>query len=184
MAKTRQQKEKTVVTLIDKFNRAKSVIFADYKGIKTSELDNLRKKLDDLGAEITVAKNTLIELALKLARGDAAPSGGSGAGPRAILEGPTVVMFAYDDAITPIKILVKAIKDYQKGSIKSGFLGTDFLDPAYIVHLASLPSKLELQGKVVGLLLAPLSGMVGVLNANLRNLVYALDQVRRQRGGE
>jgi len=175
MAKTRIQKQNSVAILTDKLNRSKSVIFADYKGIKTSEFDNLRKKLKEQGAEITVIKNTLLDIALKSARGGSLTS---------IFEGPTAVMFAYDDDIIPMKILVKAIKDYQKGSIKSGFLGIDFLDLISIQRLASLPSKLELQAKVVGVLTAPLSGMVGVLQGNLANLVYLLDQVRRQKGGE
>lgn len=179
MAKTRQQKQDCVASLTDKLNRSKSVIFADYKGIKTSELNNLRKKLKEQGAEITVAKNTLLELALKLARGDAQERSLA-----SIFEGPTAVMFAYNDDITPIKTIYKAIKDLQRGSIKSGFLGIDFLDHISIQRLALLPSRLELQTKVVKVLTAPLLGMVRVLQGNLSNLVYTLDQIRRQRGGE
>ena len=53
-----------------------------------------------------------------------------------------------------------------------------------ITRLAELPSKLELQAKIVGSLSSPLYGMVNVLQGNLRNLVYALDQIRISKGGE
>jgi len=60
----------------------------------------------------------------------------------------------------------------------------EFIDEYKVNRLATLPSKDELRAKVVGTLGAPLYGIVGVLQANLRNLVYALDQIRISRGGE
>ena len=92
-------------------------------------------------------------------------------------------MFAYNDEISPIKLLVKALKDASLGKVKSGFLGKDFLDEARILQLATLPTKDELRAKTVGILVAPLQGMVGVLQANLRNLVYALSEIQKAKGG-
>ncbi|MDP3947741.1 MAG: 50S ribosomal protein L10, partial [bacterium] len=103
--------------------------------------------------------------------------------PTSNLEGPTATLFAYDDEISPIKILVKALKDAALGKVKSGFLGDLVLDEAKILQLATLPTKDELRGKIVGILAAPLQGMVGVLQGNLRNLVYALNQIKIAKGG-
>lgn len=177
--KTRVQKENNVLTLTDKLSRAKSIVFADYQGLKMSQLSELRGKLKSSQAEFSVTKNTLLKLALK--NSQLAVSDGT------VFQGPVATLFSYQDEITPIKTLVKAIKDFAKGKIKAGFLGSEFLDQYRINSLAQLPSKQELQGKVVGVLAAPLQGFLGVLNANLRGLVYALDQVRQlaeQRGGE
>ena len=58
------------------------------------------------------------------------------------------------------------------------------MDQYSIISLANLPSKDELRAKIVGSLAAPLYGVVNVLQANIRNLVYALDQVRISKGGE
>lgn len=176
MAKTRQQKEATVQILTDKFSQAKSVVFADYQGLTMKQLSELRNKLRDQEAEFTITKDSLSKLALKQAHLDLSDD--------SIQAGPTATLFSYDDQISPIKTLVKALKDAGLGKVKGGFLGSDFVDAIAVNRLANLPSKHELQGKVVGVLVAPLSGMVNVLQGNLRNLVYALDQIRIQKGGE
>ena len=175
MAKTKDQKQKLVENVADKLNKSKSVVFADFQGLKMSQLSNLRKSLREADAEFNVTKNTLLGISLKQA---GLPQ------PDEIQEGQTATLFAYGDEIAPIKLLVKALKDAQTGKIKAGILNDDILDSFTIIRLANLPTKLELQAKVVGSLAAPLSGMVGVLQANLRNLVYALDQIRFSRGGE
>ena len=167
MAKTRQQKQEQVAKLTEKLGRAKAVVFADYKGLNMKQLSDLRDKLREVNGEFTITKNTLLERAL----------------PSTNLEGPTATLFAYDDEISPIKILVKALKDVALGKVKSGIMGKDILDEAIILQLATLPTKNELRAKTVGVLIAPLQGMVGVLQGNLRNLVYALNQIKLQRGG-
>ncbi len=174
--KTRAQKEVTVTELTEKLSKAKSVVFADYRGLKMSQLLELRKKLREQDAELAVTKNSLLKLALverKLNVDDGE-----------VLEGPIATLFAYDDEISPIKTLVKGLKEFQIGKIKGGFLGEEYLVDLKINSLANLPTKLELQAKVVGVLVAPLQGMVTVLQGNLKNLVYALDQVRISKGGE
>lgn len=183
MPKTRIQKEETVTKLAEKLGRAKSVVFADYqqsgtpgsKGMTMSQLSDLRNQLSDVSAEFTVTKNNLLKLALKdrnILTDDA------------VLDGPTATLFSYDDEISPIKILVKALKDNAIGIIKGGIFEGEAIDEIKINKLASLPSKVELRGQVVGVLAAPLHGIVGVLQANLRNLVYALDAIRVSKGGE
>lgn len=168
MPKTRTQKEEIVVKLKEKLEKSKAVVFADYKGLTMSQLSDIRNKLREHNAQFSITKNTLLKLAM----------------PEAEMEGPTATLFAYDDQITPIKILVKAFKDFAIGKIKSGFLDGEALDASKIMQLSTLPSKDELRGKVVGVLVAPLTGMVSVLQGNLRNLVYALNQIKIQKGGE
>lgn len=176
MAKTRAQKEQSVSQYSEKLQKARSVVFADYKGLKMSQMSALRNQLRDQEAEFTVTKNTLLKLALKNSSLDTPNS--------ELFSGPLATLFSYGDEISPIKALVKTIKDAQTGKIKGGIFGTDFMDGFAITRLANLPSKLELQTKVVGCLNAPLQGIVGVLNANIRNLVYTIDQIRVSKGGE
>lgn len=174
MAKTRQQKEETVQKLREKLDKAKAVVFADYKGLTMKQLSELRDKLRDQDAEFSITKNTLLERALPSSIFHLPPSS---------LDGPTATLFAYDDQISPIKILVKALKDAALGKIKKGFLGSVALDEAKIIQLSTLPSRDELRGQMVGVLIAPLRGMVSVLQGNLRNLVYALSEIHKMRGG-
>jgi large subunit ribosomal protein L10 len=179
MPKTRLQKEETVVKLKDKLQRSKSVVFTDYQGMTMTQLSDLRNKLLDAQAEFSVTKNNLIKIALK----DALPNSNSQI-PDSVYSGSIATLFSYDDEINPIKILTKALKDNQVGQIKAGLLDGEFMDQYKVQKLASLPSKDELRAKVVGSLGSPLYGIVGVLQANLRNLVYALDQIRISKGGE
>lgn len=167
MPKTRAQKEGIVKDLSEKFSRAHGVVFADYKGLTMSQLSTLRHKLDEVQAEFTVTKNTLLKKA----------------SPQVDMTGPTATLFAFDDQISPIKLLVKALKDAGIGKVKSGFLGQDLLDEAKILQLAALPTKDELRAKIVGILVAPLQGIISVLQGNLRNLVYALSEIQKMRGG-
>lgn len=167
MPKTKAQKIEKVADLTQKLGRAKSVVFADYQGLTMNQLSDLRNKLRDNGAEFEITKNTLIKLALPTTNYKLPTD----------LEGPTATLFSYEDEIAPIKILVKALKDAQKGAVKLGLLNNDILDALAITRLANLPTKLELQAKLVGSLSSPLYGMVNVLQGNLRNLVYALSAV-------
>lgn len=175
MPKTRAQKEENVQTLTNKLAEAKSVVFADYKGLNMKALSDLRNDLRKQQAEFSVTKNNLLTRALensKLKADDQA------------LMGPTATLFTFEDEISPIKALVQALKTAGVGSIKGGLVEGEYYDQYKIIQLSNLPSKDELRAKVVGGLGAPLYGIVGVLQANIRNLVYALDQIRVSKGGE
>jgi large subunit ribosomal protein L10 len=175
MPKTRIQKEETVTRLTDKLSRSKSVVFANYQGMTMTQLSELRKQLREQSAEFSITKNNLIKIALKNARLDIENSA---------IEGPTATLFSFEDEISPIKALTKSFKDSSIGSVKGGVLNGEYLDQYKVTKLASLPSKDELRAQAVGALGAPLYGIVSVLQANIRNLVYALDQIRVSRGGE
>lgn len=176
MPKTRVQKEESVVKLKEKLDKATALVFTDYKGLTMTQLSDLRNKLRDQNAEFNITKNSLLTHAVKSTNYEL-PANNS-------FEGPTATLFAYDDQISPIKILVKAFKDFTIGKVKFGYLGTEALDEAKIIQLSTLPTKDELRGKVVGVLVAPLTGMVSVLQGNLRNLVYVLDGIRKAKGGD
>ena len=175
MAKTRNQKEEEIQKLGDKLSRAKAVIFADYRGLTMKQLTELRDKLHEQDSDFIVTKNTLLERALPVSNFKLQSSN---------LKGPTATLFAYNDEVSPIKALVKLLKDTGLGKIKAGFLGTEVLDDTKINQLAQLPSKDELRGQTVGVLVAPIQGMISVLQGNLRNLVYALNEIQTMKGGE
>lgn len=176
MPKTKQQKKDIVTDLKERLLKSKSLVFTDYKGMTMSQLSAIRNQLGELSAEFSVTKNNLIKIALK--------ESGYKLDDDAVFEGPIATLFSYGDEIAGIKALAKAIKDNGIGKTKAGFLAGEFLSANQVDKLAALPSKDELRAKIVGSLGSPLYGIVGVLQANLRNLVYALDAIRKQKGGE
>ena len=107
--KTRLQKEESITELTEKFSRAKSVVLTDYQGLTMKQLSELRDKLRDVDAELQVTKNTLLARSL--------PDGVSL--PESSFQGSTATLFAYDDEISPIKLLVKALKEASIGKIKA-----------------------------------------------------------------
>lgn len=166
---SRIKNEETIESLVEKLNKATSVVLTDQSGLPVSLSSELKKKLRSVDAESLVTKNTLLKLASQKT-GYSIPD--------EALEGPTAALFAYGEPISPIKELTAFAKTNEKPKIKLGFLGKDLLTAEKIGQLAKLPSKEILRGKVVGGLYSPLYGIVGVLNANLRNLVYTLNAIK------
>ncbi len=165
-------KVETVQSLNDKVSRSKTMAFVDYQGLTVNQISALREKIKAAGGEVIVAKNTLMKKALA---GQKFPDAGDN------LTGPTATVFSYDDEIGA----VKQIADFAKtlGGIpkfKFGFFGHDLLDSAAIEALSKIPSRAELQAKVVGSLASPLYGIVNVLQANIRNLAIVLDQIAKK----
>ena len=92
------------------------------------------------------------------------------------LAGPTATLLAYEDEIAPIKKAADSAKNLDFPKFKFGFFGRDFLDMEAVENLAKILPKEVLQAKVVGSLSSPIYGIVGVLSANIRNLISVLDQ--------
>lgn len=158
--------------LAGKVERAKTITFADYRGLTAEQIAELRRKIKTQGGEMIVTKNTLVQRAL-------AKHGHKVDIKK--LEGPTATIFAYEDEIAPIREIAESAKITELPKFKLGFFGRDPLDIAALEQLAKLPGKNVLQGKLVGILVSPIYGIVSVLSANLNNLVYALDQIRIQK---
>ena len=167
-----------VKDLQQKLKQAKSVVLADYRGLSVNLQQDLRKQIKQADGELLVIKNTLLKLALETEKYGL---------PRdfvEILRGPTITLLAYEDEIAPLKILADFAKDHQLPKIKAGFLSKQALTQAQVEALAKLPTKVKLLSKTVATIKAPLSGMLNVLSGNLRNLVYALEAIKTQKGGE
>jgi large subunit ribosomal protein L10 len=175
MAKiSREEKGKIVASLKEKFDKAGSAVLTDYHGLSVAQMQELKKELKTSDAEFSVAKNTLIARASKVASKDI---------PQENLEGPTAILFSFGDTIAPIKKLAEFIKKYDLPTIKSGLFEGKILTKEGVVELSKIPGRDELYAKVVGSLGSPIYGLVNTLNGNLRNLVYILKQIESSKGG-
>lgn len=172
--------------LKDKVARAKSIVFADYSGLNVAEQSDLRNKTSAVGGELTVAKNTLLKLALqermtnvelKMMNDNSAFKIHNSE----FLQGPTAVLFSYQDEILPLKILVEFGKNRDKPKVKGGMLGDKSLTVDEILELAELPSKPELLVRLMRQIQGPMYGLVRVLEGNIQKLVYVLDAIGRSK---
>lgn len=166
-----QKKIAKVAELTDKFNRAKSAVLTDYRGLTVAQLDDLRKKVEATGAEYEITKNTLLSRSL-----------GEKQVPAEALEGPTATLFSFEDEVAPLKALQDFIKTNSLPTVKLGFLGSELLDTGRVSELAKLPSREVLLGKLVGSLKGNQYGLVNVLSGNIRKLVYVLAGVAKTKG--
>ncbi|MBO8169378.1 MAG: 50S ribosomal protein L10 [Thermoanaerobacteraceae bacterium] len=172
MNKQRQKKAEIVKDIKDKLEASQSVILTDYRGINVADMTNLRSRLREANVEFKVLKNTLIKRA-------ADELGIEGMDP--FLVGPTAVAFGIEDPVAPAKVLSEFAKDHKELEIKGGLLEGKVIDLDKIKALADLPSKEELLAQVARGFQAPIAGLANVLQANIRNLAYALEAVRKQK---
>lgn len=170
MAITREKKETLVADLAEKLATSKSVVFTDYRGLTVEEIDEVRNQLRAEGIEFKVIKNTLFKLAAKRAGIEIAEDTTHGH--------PVAVAFAGEDEIAPAKITYTYTKKNDKFAIIGGVLEGKQISDIMVKSLASLPGREELYAKIVGSLASPLSGLVNVMQGNIRGLVNVLGAIR------
>lgn len=164
-----KQKQQLVEELTDKLKGSVAGVLVDYKGINVGNDTKLRKELREAGVEYFVVKNTMLLRA--------AQNAGFGA-LESVLTGTTALAISKDDAVSAAKILSKYAESSKgKFSVKAGFVEGNVLDAKGVEALAKLPSRDELVAMTLRGLNAPISGLVNVLNGNIRGLVVALNRI-------
>ena len=164
IAKVLSEKQAMVEALAERIQNASAGVFVDYKGITVSEDTALRSEMRKDNVEYTVVKNTLTRKALEKLGME---------GFDAILNGTTSLATAENDPIAPFRIL----SDYSKKlndrfNIKAAFMEGKVLNETEIAEMAALPSKDALYAKVLGTMIAPITG-----------LAVCLGQILEQKGG-
>ncbi len=162
--------------LKDKFSRAQVAIFADYKGLSSSQADDLRRALRTHKAEVKVLKNNVARLVTK--------DGAMGAEAQSLMDevvGPTLVAFAYGDPAAAAKVIHKFSQDNEALKLKDSLMGTRRIEASGVETLAKLPSREVLLGTVLGTMNAPIRGFVSVLAAVPRGLVTVLAAIEKKK---
>lgn len=170
-----KEKKKLVLSEIEKrVNDSKIMIFTYFNELPVKEISPLRKELKVKKGEFKVFRNTLLKKVLDK-KGIKLNTD--------ILEGPTAVVFGYED---PFKI-VKLISDYQKThkknfNIKGGIFGESTLTPDDLVSLSSITSIQEVYGKLVYSLKSPVIRMSFALKSPLARLINVLNEIKSKKG--
>lgn len=163
-AKVLSEKQAIVEALAQRIQGASAGVFVDYKGITVAEDTALRTELRRDEVNYTVVKNTLTRKALDKLGMEGLDS---------ILNGTTSLATAENDPIAPFRI----ISDYSKKlgdrfNIKAAFMDGKILSESEIAEISELPSKDALYAKVLGTMIAPITG-----------LAVCLGQILEQKGG-
>ncbi len=169
---TLNQKREVVEGISNKMKAAKAMVFADYRGLTVEQDTELRSALRKAGVEYKVVKNTLTRFAAKE----------NGLGDLdTYLNGPTAMASSDSDPVAPAKVLSEYAKKYDKLEIKVGVVEGKIIDLNGVKALAELPPREVLIARVLGGFNAPISGLVNVLNGNIRGLAIALNAIAEQK---
>ena len=162
-------KRQAVSELAELLRTSSAMAVADYRGLKVSDMQSVRRTLRDSGVQLHIAKNRLLKIAADEAdRAELKP----------LLSGPTALATIDGDEAAMAKALADAFRPYARVvTLRGGLLGNRAIDASQLTRLATLPSRDVLLSKLAGGMAAPMTGMAGVLAANLRNLVGVLSAV-------
>lgn len=172
MAVTRQKKEETVAQLQETLGSLKLMVMTDYRGLTVPEITELRGKLRESGVSYAVTKNTLLRIAAKNTPNlqDIDPSA---------FTGPMALAISTEDEVEPARVVFQYAKKHDALEIVGAVTGEGrLLTPAEVKALATLPTREQLIAQVVGTIAAPLTGLVGVMGANVRGIVTVLNAIK------
>ncbi len=141
----RAAKRELIDRLHTVFDDAGVVVVAHNTGMVAAQSAEFRRVVKDAGGSVKVAKNKLVQLAIK----DTATADISD-----LLKGPIVLAYS-KDPIAAAKAAIAYAKGNDKLVILGGAMGKTVLDAKGVKALAELPSLDELRAKLIGLLNAP-----------------------------
>jgi len=170
---TKAFKNDKIEDIKESISKAKVAIVSDYRGLSVADITNLRRKLQKEEGDYTVVKNTLAKIAIKDTQFE---------GLEEFLKGPSAIAFGFGDEIAPAKVILQYLKEAKKtNEVRGGVLDGKVISANDVKAISNLPSKQELIAKIMGSLNSPASGIANTLSAVQRKLVYAMEEVRKQK---
>jgi large subunit ribosomal protein L10 len=154
MAKV-EQKKPIVEEISASVKDAQSVILVAYSGITVEADTALRKELREAGITYKVYKNTMMNFAFKGTEFEALCGD---------LEGPNAIAISKEDATAPARIISKYAKAAPTLKMISGVVEGGYYDAAGVAALATVPSREELLGKLLGSIQSPIANFARVIN--------------------
>jgi large subunit ribosomal protein L10 len=168
MRMARPEKVDKVKDISGRFENSEAALLTEYRGLRVSEIAEVRGALRDADAEYKVYKNTLARIAVR----DVGLEELVG-----MLEGPTAIAFVRGDAAAAAKALDDAAKKYPVLVVKGGVLNGRVIDAAQANELARLEPREVQLARVAMLMNAPAQRVVNAFAALLRDLGSMLAQV-------
>ncbi len=169
----RPDKVSEVSDIAERFRGSEAALLTEYRGLRVSELAELRTALRAADADYKVLKNTLARIAVREVGLDELVD---------MLEGPTAIVFCRGDVAAAAKALDEAGRRLPALVMKGGSLQGKVFDADRARALAKLEPREVILGKIAGLMNSPAQQTANVLSALLRNFGSMLAQVVEQKG--
>jgi large subunit ribosomal protein L10 len=161
----RPEKQSLTKEYLARLNASPFFIVVDYRGLKVSQITELRKRLNLAGAEVHVVKNSIFRIAAK----EAGVNDFNGS-----LTGQVAVVTGKKDISAAAKVVKTFGTELDKLKVHFGYLNNQRLDQGEVLTLADLPSIEVLRGKLLGLFSAPATKLVQLLNTPAGQLARVL----------
>ncbi len=150
-----EEKKAVVAEVSAKIASAQTIVVAEYAGMPVAHLTRLRAQARASGVYLRVLKNTLVRRAVE---------GSVFASLGAHMTGPLIYSIS-EDPVAAAKVLNDFAKTNDKLILRAGSYSGDVLDKAGVQALASIPSRDELLGQLLGIMQAPVTGFACALAA-------------------
>lgn len=153
---TREEKSIVIEDLTAKLTDANIVYIADISGLNAEKTSNLRRACFKADIALEVVKNTLLAKAMEASQNDyaALPS---------VLKGSSAILIA-GVANAPAKIIKEFRKKSDKPILKGAYINQEiYIGDNELDSLASLKSKEEVIGEIIGLLQSPAQRVISAL---------------------
>ncbi|MEA4972085.1 50S ribosomal protein L10 [bioreactor metagenome] len=151
-----EAKQVVVDEIKGKLEKAVSIVLVDARGLTVAEDTGLRKQLREAGVDYKVYKNTMVNFAIQ---------GTQFEGISQFLEGPTAVVFSYDEATKGASVIKKVSETAKKLEFKAGVIEGIVYDAEGIKAIADIPSREVLLSKLLGSFKSPISSFARVIQA-------------------
>ena len=148
-------KQPIVKEIAELLDGAQAAVVVDYRGLSAEQDTRLRKELREAGVTYKVYKNTMIRIAAKGTPFESLDSS---------LEGPTAIAVSKEDATAPARILYNFSKTAPDLELKAGVVDGATYDQDGIKVIATVPSRDELIGRLLGSMQSPITNFARVLN--------------------
>ena len=148
-------KQPIVKEIAELLDGAQAAVVVDYRGLSAEQDTRLRKELREAGVTYKVYKNTMIRIAAKGTPFETLYSS---------LEGPTAIAVSKEDATAPARILYNFSKTAPDLELKAGVVDGVTYDQDGIKVIATIPSRDELIGRLLGSIQSPITNFARVLN--------------------
>ena len=159
-----------VKELSSSFQKAKAIYFTEYQGLNVEQITRLRSMFFKENVDYRVAKNTLIKIVLEKAKISDLDE---------LLSGSTAVAIAYDEPVSPAKIIKEFNKDFDLPRVKGILFEGEYFEGEKYKKFADLPSKEELVAKFAMMLNSPMCNLLSTINAPMQNLVGLLNNLKQ-----
>lgn len=167
-----EQKKEVVSEVAAVANNAQLAIAADYRGLKVSEMNALRREARDNGVYMRVVKNTLMKRAVEGTQFECMQDQ---------LVDPLIFAFAADDPAVTARIVNDFAKGHDQLVIKVVALNGKLLNPEDAAKLAKLPNREEALAQLMGVMKAPIEKLARTLAGPTTKLVRTVMAVRQEK---